>query len=71
MERIFLLSGRFHFYHAVQADGGGGFFRQYGLFAAITDMNPQPYEPEKYLIVLGISILLFIAGIILNRRYFH
>ena len=56
---------------AVQADGGGGFFRQYGLFAAITDMNPQPYEPEKYLIVLGVSILLFIAGIILNRRYFH
>ena len=55
---------------AVQAEGGG-VFSKYGLFAAITDLNPQPYVPEKYLVILGISILLFLAGMIFNRRYFH
>lgn len=49
-------------------DGGGGSF---GLFAAITDMNPQPYEPEKYAVYLGVALLLFVGGIFLNRRYFH
>lgn len=52
-------------------DGNGGFLSKFGLFAAITDLNPQPYEPAKYLVVLGVSILLFVAGIILNRRYYH
>lgn len=56
---------------AAQSDGAGGIFSRIGLFAAITDLNPQPYEPEKYLIILGVSVLLFAAGILLNRRYFH
>lgn len=56
---------------AAQPDNAGSFFSKIGLFAAITDMNPQPYEPEKYLIYLGVSALLFAGGIVLNRRYFH
>lgn len=52
----------------VAQDGGGGSF---GLFAAITDLNPQPYEPEKYAVYLGVALLLFVAGVILNKRYFH
>lgn len=45
--------------------------RKVGLFAIVTMENPRPFEPEKYLIYFCISILLFIGGVILNRRYFH
>lgn len=50
---------------------GGGALHALSVFAVITDLAPRPVEWEKYVVYLGVALLLFVVGSVLNKRYFH